>query len=82
MRRDIGIGLFLAAAVAAVYRPVGRFEFVHFDDTGYVVENPHVRQGLTWAKTLADAIGDRLELYRSGRSCREPPIRPREAHGP
>jgi protein O-mannosyl-transferase len=49
MRRNIGIGLFLVVAIAAVYWPVSRAEFVNLDDDRYVTENPHVQRGLTWA---------------------------------
>ncbi|MGC4073946.1 MAG: tetratricopeptide repeat protein [Nibricoccus sp.] len=39
----------LVAATLAIYWPVHRFEFVAFDDPEYVVENPMVQGGLTWA---------------------------------
>jgi tetratricopeptide (TPR) repeat protein len=39
--------LLLAAVTLAVYWPVGRYEFVDYDDGVYVVENPRVRAGLT-----------------------------------
>ena len=61
MRRDIGIGLVLVLAVAGVYAPVARYNFVNYDDPDYVSDNSHVRQGLTpdnvgWAfTTLAEA---------------------------
>ena len=48
MKRDVAICVVLAAAVAAVYFPVAGHGFVNFDDPGYVVDNPHVRRGLTW----------------------------------
>jgi len=48
--------LALAASTIAVYWPVRNFEFVNFDDTKYVRDNPYVnsgftRQGLAWAFT-------------------------------
>src|SRR5438105_653892 len=43
------IYIVLAAATAAVYWPVHRFAFVHFDDDIYVYENPQVSAGLTRA---------------------------------
>ena len=58
MRRNIGIGIFLVAAIAAVYWPVSRAEFVNLDDDKYVSENPHVQRGLTW-DGLVWALGDR-----------------------
>jgi hypothetical protein len=50
------LALALALLTFAVYAPVGRFEFLNFDDGVYVVDNPHVRNGLTldgvrWAFT-------------------------------
>ena len=46
------ICLALAAATAAVYWPVSRFEFVNLDDPDYVTANPFVTQGLTWSGFL------------------------------
>jgi protein O-mannosyl-transferase len=42
------LALCLATAVAAVYFPVLRFDFVNWDDPWYVVKNPHVLGGLNW----------------------------------
>jgi protein O-mannosyl-transferase len=42
------ICLVLAAAIFLVFCPVGRFEFVNYDDPDYVSANPHVQTGLTW----------------------------------
>lgn len=48
-RRRLILAIFLLAGlVAVVYGPMLRFEFVDYDVTGQVVENPHIR-GLTWA---------------------------------
>ncbi len=41
------IGL-LAVAVLAVYSPVRNYPFNNYDDTAYVVQNPHVQAGLSW----------------------------------
>jgi tetratricopeptide (TPR) repeat protein len=38
----------LAAVTLALYWPVTRCEFIHFDDPRYVTANPTVRQGLHW----------------------------------
>lgn len=48
--------LLLLAAVGVVYARVGSFEFVHYDDLAYLLEEPWVRQGLNrttlvWAFT-------------------------------
>ena len=37
--------LLLAASTAWVYWDTLRFDFVSYDDPGYVVNNPHVAQG-------------------------------------
>ena len=54
----------LTAATLMVYRNVSEFEFINFDDGGYVYDNEHVQQGLTrdsikWAFTLVknDEVG-------------------------
>ena len=50
----------LALGVVSVYWPVHRYDFVNYDDVDYVVENAHVRAGLTldgvkWAFTTGHA---------------------------
>ncbi len=40
--------LLLAAAVLVAYNPVTRNSFVNYDDEGYILQNSHVRAGLTW----------------------------------
>jgi tetratricopeptide (TPR) repeat protein len=47
-RQNLMICLGLLAAIAAVYWPVAHFDFTNFDDTLYVTDNDHVKQGLTW----------------------------------
>lgn len=44
--REIAVCLVIVVAVLWVYRQVGQFEFVRFDDTDYITENPYVRTGL------------------------------------
>jgi protein O-mannosyl-transferase len=39
----------LIAAVLLVYNPVTHNGFVNWDDDNYIVNNPHVKAGLTWA---------------------------------
>src|SRR5208283_5006493 len=46
--RDLMVCLGLLAAIAAVYWPVARFNFINFDDPLYVTGNDHVKPGLTW----------------------------------
>ena len=63
MRRDILICLLLVGITLGVYWPVGRFDFIRFDDVGpkgYVVDNPNIQAGITvesvyWAFTTTHA---------------------------
>ena len=55
-RSEILISLFLILTTLAVYWQVNNHDFVDFDDSTYVTENPHVRAGwsvksLVWAFT-------------------------------
>jgi Flp pilus assembly protein TadD len=50
------MGLLLAVVTFAVYWQVGSHQFVNYDDGKYILENPHIRKGLTgenviWAFT-------------------------------
>jgi Tfp pilus assembly protein PilF len=47
-RQQVTVAALLAVATVAVYVRVAGHAFVMFDDNKYVVENPIVRQGLTW----------------------------------
>jgi len=42
------LGLLLALLTLAFYNPIVHNGFTNFDDNGYITDNPHVRQGLTW----------------------------------
>jgi len=44
----LALSLLLVIATAAVYLRVNRYDFVNYDDTLYVTQNPHVQAGLTW----------------------------------
>lgn len=55
-RRDLLICLLLAVCTLAVFWPVVSHDFVNYDDTLYVTENPQVQAGLTKAG-LAWAFG-------------------------
>jgi len=46
-RRELILGMLLAAATLAVYWPVRTHEFVNFDDQEFVTQNVYVRQGFT-----------------------------------
>ena len=47
-RQTIICCLALTAIVLAAYNPVTHNSFVNYDDEGYILNNPHVRAGLTW----------------------------------
>jgi tetratricopeptide (TPR) repeat protein len=58
--RPIAVYAGLVIAIAIVYAPVARFEFVNYDDPDYVTRNFHAQQGLTlesvqWAFTSTEA---------------------------
>ncbi len=60
-RRNVVIGLALAAITLAVYWPVRGFQFTNFDDGLYVSENAHLTSGslrerLVWAFTSGYAV--------------------------
>ena len=44
----IGIGIFLVAITWAVFGQTFRHQFINYDDPLYVLDNAHVRAGLTW----------------------------------
>jgi tetratricopeptide (TPR) repeat protein len=43
-----GIGIFLVAITWAVFGQTFRHQFINYDDPLYVLDNAHVRAGLTW----------------------------------
>src|SRR6186713_1557803 len=47
--RIVFICLGLAIITFAIYWPVFGNEFVNYDDTNYITENPHVLHGLNWS---------------------------------
>lgn len=58
-KRNPIVCLLLAVVTLALYNPVNRHPFANYDDDRYVVNNPHVRQGLTadsftWALTATE----------------------------
>jgi protein O-mannosyl-transferase len=42
------LGLILVLTSLVLYNPAGRHPFVNYDDDHYIVDNPQVREGLTW----------------------------------
>ncbi len=47
-KQALGLSLVLLAATIALYLPVIHHPFVNMDDMGYVYENLHVQDGLSW----------------------------------
>ena len=46
--RALIAALFLSIAVLIIYFNVQYFEFVNYDDSAYITENPFINNGLTW----------------------------------
>src|SRR5215510_13242917 len=46
--RSLAISLLLIGPLLLVYWPVIHYEFVNFDDLGYVLQNRRVQTGLNW----------------------------------
>lgn len=51
-RRPVAIVLLLAGAIWLAFWPLLQSEFVNYDDTAYVLENPQVLGGLSWANAF------------------------------
>ena len=47
-RHKLYISLGVLAFILAIYAQVVKYDFVHYDDGGYVFGNPIVRSGITW----------------------------------
>ncbi len=47
-KQALGLSLVLLAATIALYFPVIHHPFTNIDDQGYVYENLHVQDGLSW----------------------------------
>jgi protein O-mannosyl-transferase len=48
-QQNVAISILLAIVTAALYTPVLGHRFVLWDDYVYVVNNPHIRGGLSWS---------------------------------
>ncbi len=48
-RTRVTIAIVLATVTLLVYLPVLRNGFVNYDDPDYILNNPHVKAGLTWS---------------------------------
>jgi tetratricopeptide (TPR) repeat protein len=60
-RLELALAAALAALTIGVYAPVRTFEFVNYDDNLYVVNNPHVTQGIS-----ADNVVWSLTAFENG----------------
>jgi tetratricopeptide (TPR) repeat protein len=47
-KRNLVLSLLLVVATLALYNPVNRHPFVNYDDDRYVIDNPHIHNGLGW----------------------------------
>lgn len=47
-RLTVAMGAVLALLTLAVYLPATQFDFVNYDDGGYITKNPFVATGLSW----------------------------------
>ncbi|HVO83821.1 MAG TPA: tetratricopeptide repeat protein [Syntrophobacteria bacterium] len=52
MRRELAVCLLLLAVTLAVYWQIGDHQFIRYDDTIYVTDNPHVKRGLAWSSVV------------------------------
>ena len=57
MRRKLIIALLLAALTPGVYWSVVTHDFINYDDSVYVTENPRVQAGLTRAGVVLAFTG-------------------------
>jgi hypothetical protein len=48
IRYDVLICLFLVIAILVVYWQVGNHTFINLDDGSYILNNPHIRDGLNF----------------------------------
>lgn len=58
------LGLLLFLLVTAVFLPALRHDFIYYDDPGFVTENPHVRDGLTWANVKWAFLSEGIDYWR------------------
>ena len=50
--------------VAGVFLPGLRHDFIYYDDPGFVLDNPHVRDGLTWANVKWAFLSPGVDYWR------------------
>ena len=58
------LGLLLFLVVAGVFLPALRHDFIYDDDPGFVTDNPHVRDGLTWANVKWAFLSGGIDYWR------------------
>jgi tetratricopeptide (TPR) repeat protein len=47
-QQTVWVAVVLVLGTAVLYLPVAGFDFINLDDVLYVVQNPHVKNGLNW----------------------------------
>jgi tetratricopeptide (TPR) repeat protein len=62
MRRHLAIGASLVVAIVVAYASVGTHGYLNLDDDVYVLRNPWIREGLSWA-TVQWAFTTVYEAY-------------------
>jgi tetratricopeptide (TPR) repeat protein len=58
------LGLLLFLLVGAVFLPALRHDFIYYDDPGFVMENAHVKSGLTWANVKWAFLNADFDYWR------------------
>jgi protein O-mannosyl-transferase len=58
------LGLLIFLLVAGVFLPALRHDFIYYDDPGFVTENPHVRDGLTWVNVKWAFLSAGVDYWR------------------
>jgi tetratricopeptide (TPR) repeat protein len=58
------LGLLLFLLVAGIFLPALRHDFIYYDDPGFVMENPHVAGGLTWANVKWAFLSADIDYWR------------------
>src|SRR5689334_15697295 len=48
MRHPVRLSILLCAITLAAYWPLRHAEFINYDDSDYVTDNPEIFRGLTW----------------------------------
>jgi protein O-mannosyl-transferase len=58
------LGLLLFLLVAGVFLPALRYDFLNYDDPGFVTDNVHVQGGFTWANVKWAFLSADIDYWR------------------